>query len=87
MPEHNEGKTVNEYLNRAAFLDGERNKGQSRADAFKRDERMEELAALRDSRPEVFETLGTSIRMSLGYYENDKKIAAEHGRDVTKGAN
>ncbi|MFF9341566.1 hypothetical protein ACF1CG_17720 [Streptomyces sp. NPDC014773] len=78
---------MNEYINRAAFLDGKRDKGQNRADAFKWDERMEELAALRDSRPEVFEALGTSIRMSLGYYENDKKIAAEHGRDVTKGAN
>ncbi|MEU6295757.1 hypothetical protein [Streptomyces erythrochromogenes] len=78
---------MNEYLSRAAFLDGERDKGQRRADAFKWDERMEELAALRDSRPEVFETLGTSIRMSLGYYENDKKIAAEYGRDVTKGSN
>ncbi|MFJ9212648.1 hypothetical protein [Streptomyces sp. NPDC102264] len=78
---------MNEYLSRAEFLDGKRDKGQSRADVFKWDERMEELAALRDSRPEVFETLGTTIRMSLGYYENDKKIAAEHGRDVTKGAN
>ncbi|MEE1839974.1 hypothetical protein [Streptomyces sp. JV190] len=78
---------MNEYLNRTNFLDGMRNKGQSRADAFKRDERMEELAALRDTRPEVFERLSTSIRMSLGYYENDKKIAAEHGRDVTKGSN
>ncbi|MEU2838603.1 hypothetical protein ABZ776_16125 [Streptomyces sp. NPDC007076] len=48
---------------------------------------MEEIAALRDSRPDVFESLGTTVRMSLGYYENDKKIAAEHGRDVTKGAN
>ncbi|MET8497842.1 hypothetical protein [Streptomyces microflavus] len=78
---------MNEYLSRAEFLDGKRDKGQSRADAFQRDERMENLAALRDSRPEVFETLGTSIRMSLAYYENDKNIAAEHGRDVTKGAN
>ncbi|MES9559811.1 MULTISPECIES: hypothetical protein [unclassified Streptomyces] len=78
---------MNEYLSRAEFLDGMRNKGQSRADEFKRDERMEKLATLRDTRPEVFERLGTSIRMSLGYYENDKKIAAEHGRDVTKGSN
>ncbi|MEU8782164.1 hypothetical protein ACFVJH_26400 [Streptomyces decoyicus] len=78
---------MSEILSRTGFLDGPRKKGQIRADAFKRDERMEELAALRDSRPEEFETLGTSIRMSLGYYENDKKIAAEHGRDVTKGAN
>ncbi|NEA19187.1 hypothetical protein [Streptomyces halstedii] len=78
---------MNEYLGRVDFLDGRRDKGQIQADTFKRDERMEELAALRDSRPEVFETLGTSIRMSLGYYENEKKAAAEHGRDVTKGAN
>ncbi|NML54351.1 hypothetical protein HHL19_07565 [Streptomyces sp. R302] len=78
---------MSEYLNGAAFLDGKRDKGQRRAAAFKRDERMEAIAELCDSRPEVFETLGTSIRMSLGYYENDKKIAAEHGRDVTKGAN
>lgn len=78
---------MNEYLSRAEFLDGKRDKGQTRADTFKWDERMEELATLRDSRPEVFETLGTSIRMSLGYYENDKKFAAEHGRDVTKGSN
>ncbi|MFJ2271009.1 hypothetical protein ACIOHO_32585 [Streptomyces sp. NPDC087849] len=78
---------MNEYLSRAEFLDGMRDKGQSRADAFKRDERMEKLATLRDTCPEVFERLGTSIRMSLGYYENDKKIAAEHGRDVTKGSN
>ncbi|MYW77471.1 hypothetical protein F610DRAFT_00765 [Streptomyces sp. LaPpAH-199] len=78
---------MNEYLSRAEFLDGKRDKGHRRADTFKWDERMEELAKLRDSRPEVFETLGTSIRMSLGYYENDKRIAAEYGRDVTKGAN
>ncbi|MFC8274984.1 hypothetical protein ACFUJR_21090 [Streptomyces sp. NPDC057271] len=78
---------MSEYLNGAAFLDGKRDKGQRRADAFKWDERIEALATLRESRPEVFETLGTSIRMSLGYYENDKKIAAEHGRDVTKGSN
>ncbi|OKJ18591.1 hypothetical protein AMK21_20295 [Streptomyces sp. CB00316] len=78
---------MNEYLSRAEFLDGKRDKGQNCADTFKWDERMEELAALRDSRPAVFEMLGTSTRMSLGYYENDKKIAAEHGRDVTKGAN
>lgn len=78
---------MNEYLNRAEFLDGKRDKGQNRADTFKRDERMEELVALRDSRPEVFENLGPTVRLSLGYYENDKKIAAEHGRDVTKGAN
>ncbi|MFE0645938.1 hypothetical protein ACFW2Y_30670 [Streptomyces sp. NPDC058877] len=78
---------MSEYLNGAAFLNGKRDKGQRRVNAFKWDERMEVLSALRESRPEVFETLGTSIRMSLGYYENDKKNAAEHGRDVTKESN
>lgn len=76
---------MNEYLSRAAFLDGRRDKGQSRADAFQRDELMEEMAALHDARPDVFETLNPSIRMSLGYYENDKKNAAAHGVDVNKG--
>lgn len=65
---------MNEYLSRAEFLDGKRDKGQNRADTFKRDERMEELAALRDSRPEVFENLGPTVRLGLGYYENDRRL-------------
>lgn len=85
MPEHSKEATMNEYLSRAAFLDGKRDKGQSCADSFERDERMEEIAALRDARPDVFEKLNPSIRMSLGYYENDKKNAAAHGIDVNKG--
>ncbi|MFI8810263.1 MULTISPECIES: hypothetical protein [unclassified Streptomyces] len=78
---------MNEHLNRSEWLDGKRDKGQLRADTFQRNEQMENLAKLRDSRPEVFERLGTTVRLGLGYYENAKKIAAEHGRDVTKGAN
>ncbi|MFE4368580.1 hypothetical protein ACFRMN_10100 [Streptomyces sp. NPDC056835] len=78
---------MNEHLNRAEWLDRKRDTGRLRADAFQRDEQMENLAKLRDSRPEAFERLGTIVRLSLGYYENDKKIAAEYGRDVTKGAN
>ncbi|QNE75642.1 hypothetical protein [Streptomyces finlayi] len=78
---------MSEFLGQVEFLDGKRDKSKIRTDAFKRDERMEALAELRDSNPEVFETMGTSVRMSLGYYENDKKIATEHGRDVTKGNN
>lgn len=66
-------------------LDGPRNKGQIRADAWKRDERMEELAALKVSNPETFDRLSPTLRLSLGYYEQDKKLAAEHGRDVTNG--
>ncbi|MFI7086760.1 hypothetical protein ACIBUR_24580 [Streptomyces anulatus] len=76
---------MNEYLSRAEFLDGKPDKDQNRADTFKRDERMEELAKLRDSRPDVFDRMGPTTRLSLGYYENDKKNAAAHGVDVNKG--
>ncbi|MFI8322660.1 hypothetical protein [Streptomyces sp. NPDC085529] len=72
-------------LSGAGFLDGPRNKGQIQADAWKRDERMEEMAALKVSNPETFDRLSPTLRMSLGYYEQDKKVAAEHGRDVTNG--
>ncbi|MFE4451076.1 hypothetical protein [Streptomyces sp. NPDC056796] len=78
---------MDEHLSRAEWLDGKLDKGQLRADTFQRNEQMENLAKLRDSCPEAFERLGTTVRLSLGYYENEKKIAAEHGRDVTKGAN
>lgn len=76
---------MSDSLNRAAFLDGKRDKGQARADTWRRNERMEQLVALRDSRPEMFARLGTTVRMSLGYYENDKQIAAQYGRDVNNG--
>lgn len=76
---------MNEHLSRAEFLDGRRDKGQISADTWKRDERMEELAALKESHPETFDRMGSTIRMSLGYYENDKKNAEQHGRDVSKG--
>ncbi|MFF0555997.1 hypothetical protein [Streptomyces sp. NPDC004266] len=46
---------------------------------------MEELAALKVSNPETFDRLSPTVRMSLGYYEQDKNLAAEHGRDVTNG--
>ncbi|MEV0117581.1 hypothetical protein AB0H77_30810 [Streptomyces sp. NPDC050844] len=78
---------MNGSLNQAEFLDGKRDKDQSRADAWRRDEHMKRLAALRDSNPETFDRMGTTARMSLGYYENDKQIAAQHGRDVSKGGN
>ncbi|MFE4023435.1 hypothetical protein ACFXPZ_39605 [Streptomyces sp. NPDC059101] len=76
---------MSDSLNRASFLDGRRDKDRNRAEAWKRDEAMEHLAALRDSNPEMYERMGTTVLMSLGYYENDKKIAAQHGRDVNKG--
>ncbi|MGW3388216.1 hypothetical protein [Streptomyces cinereoruber] len=72
-------------LSGAGFLDGPRNKGQIQADAWKWDERMEGLAVLAVSNPETFDHLNPTVRMSLGYYEQDKKLAAEHGRDVTDG--
>ncbi|MFD7894265.1 hypothetical protein [Streptomyces sp. NPDC059743] len=78
---------MSDTLGRVNFLDGFPEKDQRRADDFKWDERMEELAALRDSRPEVFERMGPTVRIGLGYYENDKKNAAAHGIDVTKESN
>ncbi|MEU3053289.1 hypothetical protein [Streptomyces griseus] len=69
------------------FLDDFADKDRNRAMEFKRDERMEHLAALRASRPEVFDQMGTTVRISLGYYENDKKNAIAHGVDVNKGNN
>ncbi|WP_405795485.1 hypothetical protein [Streptomyces sp. NBC_01506] len=76
---------MNEHLSQAGFLDGPRNKDQIRADAWKWDERMEALATLKESQPETFDHMGITARMSLGYYENNKKNAADHGRNVNKG--
>jgi hypothetical protein len=77
-------KAMSRILREVEFLDGPRNKGQLRADAWKRDERMEELAKLASSHPEIFDRMGASARMSLGYYQNDKANAAAHGRDVNE---
>ncbi|MGW2540963.1 hypothetical protein ACWC5I_08825 [Kitasatospora sp. NPDC001574] len=74
-------------LRDVVFLDGPRDKAAVRAAEWQRDERMERLAALRDSNPEMFELISTTVRMSLGYYENSKKIASQHGRDTGKGGN
>ncbi|WP_063804378.1 hypothetical protein [Streptomyces roseifaciens] len=76
---------MSDSLNRASFLDGRRDKERMRAEAWKWDEGMERLAALRDSNPEMFERIGVTTRMSLGYYENDKTAAAKYGRNVNKG--
>ncbi|RPE33225.1 hypothetical protein [Kitasatospora cineracea] len=78
---------MSSILNQVSYLDEQRDKDRIRADAWQRDESMEQLAALRDSRPEVFKQMGTTTRMSLGYYENDKQAAARHGRDTSKGGN
>ncbi|GAA2344151.1 hypothetical protein OKJ48_36080 [Streptomyces kunmingensis] len=75
---------MSDFLSAAGFLDGPRNKNQIRADAWRRDERMEELAKLEASHPETFDRMGISARMSLGYYQDDKANAAAHGRDVNK---
>ncbi|MFD5562020.1 hypothetical protein [Kitasatospora griseola] len=76
---------MSEILHQVPYLDGPRDKDRIRADEWQRDERMEHLAKLRDSRPEIFERLDTTARISLGYYENDKQAAARHGRDTSKG--
>ncbi|MGW7412930.1 hypothetical protein [Streptomyces sp. NPDC054863] len=76
---------MSDSLNRAVFLDGKRDKGQAQADMWRWNESMEQLAVLRDAQPDMFERMGPTARMSLGYYENDKQIAAQYGRDVSKG--
>ncbi|MFE9429045.1 hypothetical protein ACFYNO_39555 [Kitasatospora sp. NPDC006697] len=78
---------MSETLNRFGYLDGPRDNDAARAAEWQRDERMEKLAAMRDSNPEAYDRMGTTVRMSLGYYENAKKIAAQYGRDTTKGGN
>ncbi|WP_327413285.1 hypothetical protein [Streptomyces sp. NBC_01233] len=76
---------MNDSLNRYAFLDRKRNKEQNRAEAWKRDEAMERIASIRSSNPDLYDRMGPMVHMSLGHYENDKKIAAQYGRDVNKG--
>ncbi|MET7300729.1 hypothetical protein [Embleya sp. NPDC005575] len=58
-----------------------------RAGAWKYNAEMERLAALRDSNPDSVDRLSPTLRMSLGYYMNDKKIAAQSGRDVSAAGN
>ncbi|MEU7568481.1 hypothetical protein AB0A99_21235 [Streptomyces fradiae] len=76
---------MNENLRRAEFIDGRRDKERTRAESWHWDGRMEELAAMKRSHPEMFDRMGPTALMSLGYYEQDKKLAAQHGRDVTNG--
>lgn len=78
---------MSDTLHRFGYLDDPRDKDAARAAEWQRDERMEKLAALRDSNPEMFERMGTTTRLILGYYENAKTIAAQYGRDTTKGGN
>ncbi|WP_217226813.1 hypothetical protein [Streptomyces anulatus] len=78
---------MSRILSEAEFLDGPRNKNQIRTDAWKRDEQMEELVKLETSHPDTFDRIGISVRMSLGYYQNDKANAAAHGRDVNDEGN
>ncbi|MET9950771.1 hypothetical protein ABZ135_04375 [Streptomyces sp. NPDC006339] len=76
---------MNEYLRRTQFHNGRRDKDRNRAESWKWDARMEELAAMKGSNPALFDQMSPTALMSLGYYEHDKKLAAEHGRDVTNG--
>ncbi|MEV7678835.1 hypothetical protein AB0O64_09820 [Streptomyces sp. NPDC088341] len=78
---------MSDTLGRVAFLDDFPDKDRRRAEEFKRDERMEQLASLRDTNPDAFDRMGPTVRISLGYYANDKKNAAAHGIDVTKESN
>ncbi|MFD4532056.1 hypothetical protein ACFWNL_06260 [Kitasatospora sp. NPDC058397] len=78
---------MSDTLNRVGYLDGFRDKDAARAAEWQRDERMEQLTALRDLNPEVYDRMGATAHIMLGYYENAKKIAAQFGRDTTKGGN
>ncbi|MFB7477210.1 hypothetical protein [Kitasatospora sp. NPDC056184] len=78
---------MSDFLHRTGYLDGPRDKDAIRAAEWQRDERMERMVTLRDSNPEMFDRMGTIARISLGYYENAKKIAAQYGRDTNKGGN
>ncbi|WP_162688710.1 MULTISPECIES: hypothetical protein [unclassified Streptomyces] len=73
--------------NRYGSVDRQTKKEQRRADAWKWNESMERVASLRSSDPDAYDRMGPLIRISLGHYENDKKIAAQYGRDVNKGGN
>ncbi len=44
----------------------------NRAAPFRLDQRMEDLAQLRDQEPEEFRRLPPSSRIALGLYESDK---------------
>jgi hypothetical protein len=48
---------------------------------------MERLAALSVSNPDGAGRVSPIFRMALGYYLNDKKIAAQSGRDVSAAGN
>ena len=76
---------MSDTLHRTGYLDGPRDKDAIRAAEWQWDERMEKLAELLDSNPEMYDRMGTTAHMSLGYYENAKTIAAQFGRDTTKG--
>lgn len=76
---------MNDGISRHAFLDGKRDKERNRADGWVFNEEMERLAVLRDSHSDIYDRMGATAHMSLGYYESDKKIAAQYGRDVNKG--
>lgn len=75
---------MNSNLVRYSYLDKKRDKERNRAEGWVRDEGMERLAALRDSDPEMYDRMGPTARISLGHYEDDKKIAGQYGRDVNK---
>ncbi|WP_406298552.1 hypothetical protein OG948_24545 [Embleya sp. NBC_00888] len=58
-----------------------------RAGLWKYSAEMERLAELSVSNPDGAGRLSPTLRMSLGYYLNDKKIAAQSGRDVSAAGN
>ncbi|NDK29496.1 hypothetical protein FSY75_34720 [Streptomyces sp. TR1341] len=73
---------ISKHLWNAERVKGRVNRERLRAAAWKRDERLEKLAHLRDTQPDLYDRLGSVAHIALGHYEGDKKNAAAHGRNV-----
>ncbi|MEU8131945.1 hypothetical protein [Streptodolium elevatio] len=67
--------------------DQRRIKQERRAAAWRYNPEMERLAALRDKDPAAYERLSPTVHMSLGYYDQDKAVAQQFGRDVSATGN
>jgi len=57
-----------------------------RAESWRYNPELEEAARLKADRPEIFERLAPTVRISLGFYQADKAAAKALGRDVSERA-
>ncbi|EDY43494.1 conserved hypothetical protein [Streptomyces sp. SPB78] len=76
---------TSKHLWNADRVSGRVDRERLRAAAWNRDERLEKLAHLRDTQPDLYGHLGAVAHIALGHYEADKKNAAAHGRNVDEG--